>query len=561
MLKKLYYFILNLLLVLSYVKHNLAFKSSLSKIEKVQKNTLLGILQNNKKSKFGIKHNFSSIKSIQDFQEFVPITTYDYYTSYIKLIENGNKNVLTREEVMILEPTSGSTAPSKLIPYTKSLMKEFQKGIGPWIYDMYTNRKQLMFGNAYWSITPMSKVWNSSKSKISIGFEDDAEYFGLPQMILLNSLFAVPRDVSKIEDTETFRYVTLLFLLKNKNLTFISIWSPTFLTLLFESFIEWSNFLIKDIENGTINSPKEIRPDLKKQLLRKLSRDKNRAKEIEQIINKWKNKKSKLNFLYQGIWPKLSLISCWIDSNSANYVQDLRIIFPRVEIQGKGLIATEGFVSFPITGKKGSVLSINSHFFEFIDVETGKIKLSHELNLNRIYSIIITTSGGLYRYKLQDLIKVVGFEMEAPLLLFLGKEDNISDLFGEKINQMHVSSIFKKLFKKYKISARFHMLAPCKNNPRDISYVIFIEPTQKIGKNLILKFYDAFETELKNNYHYFNCRKLDQLKMARLFLIRANGMQFFISECRKKGQKLGNIKPPVLNKDFGWENKFDGKFI
>ena len=561
MLKKLYYFILNLLLVQSYFKDNLEFKNSLSKVEIAQKSVLSRIIQNNKKTKFGIKHNFSSIKNAQDFQEFVPITTYDYYTSYVKLIENGNKNVLTSEKVLILEPTSGSTAPSKLIPYTKSLKREFQKGIGPWIYDMYTKRKGLMFGNAYWSITPINKVRNSSKSKIRVGFEGDVEYFGIPQKILLNLLLAVPKEVSEIEDTETFRYVTLLFLLKNKNVTFISIWSPTFFTLLLESFIEWSDFLIKDIESGTINTPKDIHPDLMKQLLKKISRDKYRAKEIEQIIDKWRNKKYNSNSLYQDIWPSLSLISCWTDANSARYLKDLMSIFPRVEIQGKGLIATEAFVSFPLSERKGHILSVNSHFFEFIDLETSKIKLAHELILDRIYSVIITTSGGLYRYKLQDLIKVVGFAKEAPLLNFVGKEDNVSDLFGEKINQVHISAIFKKLLNKYKIDTRFYMLAPSINTKKATYYTIFLEPDQKISRNVMVKLRNDFESELLKNYHYSYCRKLDQLKKVELFDIEANGMKNFIEECQREGQKLGNIKLSVLNKNFGWESRFSGNFI
>lgn len=561
MFKKFYYFILNLLLVVSYIKHNLLFKYSLQKVEKVQKKILFRILQQNKKTRFGIEHNFSSIKNINEFQEKVPLSNYDYYQRYIKIIQTGKKNILTKEEVMILEPTSGSTATTKLIPYTEGLKKEFQNGIGPWIYDVYTRRAQLMIGNTYWSITPINKVRKSLKSKIPIGFEDDAEYFGIPQKILLNLLFAVPSEVSEIDDIENFRYVTLLFLLKNRRLAFISIWSPTFLTLLVRPFIEWSHFLIKDIENGTITPPKEICHDLKKKILGKFHRDNGRAMEIKKIIDKWKNKKSNSNSLYQGIWPNLSLVSCWTDGNSADYLNDIKSIFPKVEIQGKGLIATEAFVSFPLSKKKGHILSVNSHFFEFIDIETKKIKLAHELNVNKIYSIIITNSGGLYRYKLQDLVKVMGFNKEAPLLFFIGKEDNVSDLFGEKINQVHVLSIFKKLFNKYKIGTKFYMIAPSRNTKKDVYYTVFIEPAQRVSKYLMLKFRDNFEEELKNNYHYSNCRKLGQLKKTEVFVIKANAMKKFIDECQKKGRRLGDIKPPIINKSFGWEKIFKGNFM
>ena len=83
-----------------------------------QKRVLSEIINSNQNTKFGRKHNFSKIKSINDFQEFIPVTKYEDYASYINDIMNGTKNILTSEEVLLLEPTGGSTDGSKYIPYT-----------------------------------------------------------------------------------------------------------------------------------------------------------------------------------------------------------------------------------------------------------------------------------------------------------------------------------------------------------------------------------------------------------------------------------------------------------
>ncbi len=557
MLRKIYYFILNWLLTLSYLDKYMLFMISTLNVQRAQQRLLIRILKRNKGTIYGRKYDFSSISNAKDFQIRVPITDYDNYKSHINSIMKGKGNLLTHEKVLAFEPTSGSSDSSKYIPYTKTLKKEFQRGIGPWIFDLFM-RYKISFGKAYWSITPNIKK-QKTKSKIPIGFDEDTEYFGSIQKFLINNLLAVPKEVNKIRDIESFRYITLLFLLKNKNLAFISIWNPTYASFLFSSPKEWFNDLVKDLEYGKITG--HIRLDYKTRinLQRKLGKNQSRAKELKDIFNKWESSGHSISMLYENIWPSLNLISCWTSGNSNNYSSEIRKYFPNIEIQGKGLIATEGFVSFPFCGLKAPILSINSHFFEFADLEDGSVKLAHELLLDRDYSVIITTGGGLYRYKLYDKIKVKGFQKNVPLIEFLGKQDNITDLFGEKISEGHVEKIFRQLFRKYSISPNFFMLAPTKFNGKDVSYVCYVQFNKVTTKSQLKQFTSAFELELRKNYHYDYCRKLDQLKELKLFSINSDGLQTYLKIMNLKGQKLGNIKPNILNKYLEWHKKFNGE--
>lgn len=559
MLNKLYYFVLNTLLAISYIKHEIIFRHSLKNTEKVQRKILLRILKNNRQTKFGLNHKFASIHKIRDFQKHVPISSYEDYQKYISLICNCKSNILTKDSVRLLEPTSGSTSSSKLIPYTETLKKEFQKGIGPWMFNIYTKRINLLVGNSYWSITPLNQT-TIKKKKIPIGFGDDTSYFGFLQKFLINATLAVPSEVKNITDIGSFRYVTLLFLLKNKHLSFISIWNPTYINFFLKNLEMNINDLILDLERGKINSKTNLKPEVNLTLSKKLGKDKKRADELRGIFAK-QNTIKQMNSIYEKIWPNLSLISCWDSGNSAHYIAEIKKYFPNVEIQGKGLIATEGFVSLPRFGFKFPVLSLNSHFFEFIDKENEKIKLAHELEPGRIYSAAITTSGGFYRYKLNDLVRVRGFYKTAPLIEFVGKEDNISDLFGEKINEQHVHSIFKKLFREYKIKSKFFMLAPEKDKSENIFYAIYLENECRYEKNLLLSFSKDFEKNLRKNFHYDYCRKLAQLQEIRLFLIKSNGQENYLRYSYENGKKLGNVKILPLDKTINWSSKFNGNFI
>lgn len=567
-IKSIFYFLTNYLWMLLCWGQARLFKESIKHVEKTQRDLLFKILRNNQKTKFGKGHNFKSISNISDFKSAVPISIYADYSSYIDSISRGEKNVLTKEPVLILEPSSGSTTSSKYIPYTYGLRREFQNGIKPWMFDLFVHRKKLLLGNAYWSITPVSQD-QKAKQKISVGFKDDNEYFGTLERYLLNRMIAVPKEVCKIKDITAFRYITLFFLLKNNDLSFISVWNPTFLTLLLEPTMKWSDSLINDIRNGTINPPDGIDEELKAGLVKKMRVDGKRAKELTGIFQQWRGR-TKLDFngtsLYEDIWPNLSLISCWADGTAARYLKEVKTLFPNIEIQPKGIIATEGFISFPLIGESGAALSISSHFFEFLEDGTEQdTKLAHQLEKNKRYSVIITTSGGLYRYRLHDLVEVVGFKKRCPLIRFLGKEDKIVDLFGEKLNEYHVSSLINEVFERHSLSPRFYMIAPEKDaDDGHYFYTLFIKfPKGKLNFHLLQSLAEEIEAKLHENYHYQYCRKLGQLSELGIFVIDYNSdpIEDYLYTCRASGQKLGDIKPNILHSMVGWSKVFRGNFL
>lgn len=480
------------------------FYRSIKNIKTIQNKKLLQILNSNSDTEFGKMHNFENIRSVNDFRLAVPITTYEDYESHISQIADGRQQVLTKDRVLMLEPTSGSTSPYKFIPYTESLKQEFQQGIFPWLYDILTKMTKVTEGSFYWSITPVSHKQERTQGGIIIGFGDDGAYFTSQQQELISQLSAVPFDVANIQDIDEFRKQTLDHLVGNKYLSFISVWNPTFLSL-----------LLRPIKN-----PKEL-------------------------------------------WPNLSLISTWADGNSANYIGEIQNLFPNTEIQGKGLIATEGFVSFPLIGYNGSVLSIDSHFFEFRDIEDkDNVRLSHEVEIGREYEVILTTSGGFYRYNLEDIVKIVGFKEQCPLIKFIGRNNNISDLFGEKLNEYHVAKVVNEVLKEHSIKSPFFMIAPERTENGNVSYTLFFESADSIDANLIT---NELDKRLQENYHYKYCRKLGQLGMPKIFSIESDrnkhASDIYLEENQVRGKKIGNIKPAVLSSQFDWSKKFNGRFI
>ena len=504
------------------------FQRKANHIEETQANLLQQYLNANKETEYGRKYQFTQIKFVSQYQEKIPLTTYDDYTDYIQRIGDGETSVLTVEPVRMFELSSGSTAASKLIPYTATLKSEFQRGIAPWIYNLYTNIPDLQRGPAYWSVTPLVDGRRFTSAGIPIGFESDSVYLGLFGKWLVDSVMAVPNTVKNISNIDTFRYVTLLCLLRCPNLRLISVWNPTFLSLLLAPLSDWWDSLLDDIAHGTISKQDvELRfaPDPKlARALRALS-----PAEPE------------------SLWRNLRLISCWTDGASASYTRQVEEMFPQARLQGKGLLATEAFVSVPIIGVEGSVLSVNSHFFEFMD-DSGKVHLAHQVQKGKTYSVVVTTGGGFYRYQLHDVVEVVGQWRQTPCVRFVGKADHISDWFGEKLEERFVANVLNDLFAKHNILPAFAMLAP--DNEDGFRYILFLENdvyVDGLDKDL--------DSALRTNFHYDYCRKLGQIEMAEVVYM-VNGSESYLKACQTRGQKLGNIKQSVLQKSTGWREWF-----
>jgi GH3 auxin-responsive promoter len=478
---------------LSLLKEAGAFHVAVKNTVQTQEQVLLETLKRNQDTVFGQRHKFSSIHSSSDYQALIPLSTYEDYQPYIERIARGEQNILTADKVKLLEPTSGSTSARKLIPYTASLQQSFMRGIAPWVVNLFQTCPDLLYGTAYWSLSPVIKREHTSAG-IPIGFEEDSAYLGCLGVWLNQAVMAVPSEVKFVESIHDFRYITLLFLLKAQNLRLISVWNPTFLSLLVENLFNWKEQLANDIEKGEVSL--ELSSSLKTRLLHHHCPNPKRAKEIRTIDS------SNLANLCAQFWPRLKLISCWTDANAAPYAQQLQKLFPQATFQGKGLIATEGFISLPL-GLEAPALAIRSHFFEFVD-EAGNVKLAHQLESRQTYSVVLTTDT-FYRYQLFDRVKVVGFYQTCPLIRFVGKEALVSDHFGEKLNEHHVRQTLEMLFAKYQLAPTFILLS-CEIYAEGSAYTLFIE-----GAAVPNAFAHELDEKLRENPHYDYCRRLGQL--------------------------------------------------
>lgn len=507
------------------------------------------IVQHNRNTVFGRDHRFDAIETVRDFQNAVPLSTYDDYRDAINRIANGEHNVLTAEPVRLLEPTGGSSSGEKLIPYTAALQHRFQRAIRTWIWNLYSTRPAVRRGRAYWSISPMSHIGRRTTAGIPIGFDDDAVYLGRFERRFATKTIVAPRELALCPSVAATQYATLFFLLRAPDLSLISVWSPTFLTELLKLLWKRWESVCNDIARGQIavDHPTEESAVTRQQYppltdraeyLRRVFRD---AGDITQCV--------------PSIWPSLALVSCWTDGPSLVHANNLRRYLPGIELQPKGLLATEAFVTVPLVSLDASALAIRSHFFEFQPAESDRSDhamrplLAHELTAGGRYQVIVTTGGGLYRYQLHDEVEVVGFHSQVPLLRFLGKTDETSDLVGEKLNAAHVQSVLQAAFRDLRLTPIYSQLRTLKSSPPGYALQI-VAPSLVAAPHLQRQLRDAVELGLHANPAYRYARSLGQLCALELELLNeqeADAQNANRTTVRlAAGQRLGDIKPSTI---------------
>ena len=120
------YFLIKSMIIKGNYDLNRLHKSTIN-ARKNNEKLLFKIIKAGQNSEFGKKHNFSEIKTVEDFRRNVPLSTYEDYEPYIeRMISNNEEDILTSFPLVGYAQTSGSTGKPKFIPLTKQTTSAYK---------------------------------------------------------------------------------------------------------------------------------------------------------------------------------------------------------------------------------------------------------------------------------------------------------------------------------------------------------------------------------------------------------------------------------------------------
>lgn len=475
------------------------FRDATADAEAAQHQRLRDLLTVLAPSALGRELGLDRVTGPDAFQAHVPLGDYPSHQPWIDRVAAGESDVMTTEPVEILERTGGTGGALKLIPYTARLRAEFAEAVGAWMVDLHRHRPGLLGTRSYWSVSRATRVVHHTEGGVQVGFQDDAAYFGPVTRWALGRLMAVPSTVSRAHTLDDWRLQTATHLVGCADLGLISVWSPSFLTVL----LDWIGA-----------NPDRVRPTLSRSAARRLDRALG-PDGVDGAV----------------LWPRLKLVSAWGDGFARTLVDPMMDRFPGVAFQPKGVLATEGVLSFPLSGQDGSALAVTAHGIELEDVEDGTVVWPHQARLGARYRPRLTTGGGLVRYALPDVVEVVGFTGQVPRIRLVGRADKASDLVGEKLSEDVVAEALGTL---WTAPPGFAMLLPV---TEPAGYVLVVDRQPPAPADV--------ERALSVAYHYAYARELEQLAPVRVVAL-PDAWSRWESAVEGCGFVLGEQKPGAL---------------
>jgi len=485
-----------------------------------QESWLMECLGHNRSTIYGQRYQFAKINSIQDFRHQVPLVTYDDVAPYIDRMAAGESDILFKGRPVAFERTSGTTKGSKLIPYSERSLKDFRIALLPWLANAI---QEFGFkeGSVYSSISPATRKQEITAGGIPVGLPD-AAYLGCEALSAFSEIVAIHESVGGLLDITEWQLMTLYWLLCRSDIELISVWSPTFFLVLMDALESRKDELETILKDGMQLNGHELEPNI----------------EALNRLNKFSvNKKSSI------LWPRLKLVSCWADASSAPFFEELKQRLPHSAFQAKGLLSSEGVVTVPHSSGH-SLLAVNCGFFEFLD-EGGNSKLAHEVVPKQKYEVVITTSGGLYRYRTGDLILCEKFVEDIPALRFMGRRGLTSDLVGEKLTEEFAVSCLEGI-------RGFRMLVPTVvTKPH---YVLVIDECIQIDQVRLIQ---TVEDRLLKNPQYSYARRMRQLEDLEVLFV-AQPLEKYVKRCMENGTRMGDVKVSALRHETDWLEIFTG---
>src|ERR671910_1583247 len=264
-----------------------------------QDRLLRQILEANAETEFGRRHGFGGITSFQQFQERVPISTYEDLEPYITAEMNGRPNQLTKDPPVLFTTTSGTTGARKYIPMTREGKNAKSHLTWLWLCGLYRDHPGIVGGRILSVVSP--EVESHAPSGVPIGAESGHGYRTMPGPV--KSMYTAPYPVFAIEDYEA-KYYTLLRLAAGQDISCIATVNPSTVLLLGDRLAQHSEPIIRDVRDGVLSSEFSVPQDLRASL--RLRPDPERARHLERAAAAGGGP------LRPGLaWPQLAAIGCW----------------------------------------------------------------------------------------------------------------------------------------------------------------------------------------------------------------------------------------------------------
>lgn len=518
-----------------------------------QEDRLRRILRANADTEIGREFGFRRMSSLagtelwKTFRKEVPIRGYDAFAPAIERMKAGGADVLLPGRPEMFSLTSGTTAAPKFCPVTKAFIKEHHRQHLLWMYHVYRHHPRVNEGK-YLVITSPAEMGRTDAG-IPYGAMSGKQL--ATQSIPVRRRQAAPAELQTIADAEARRFATLLFAMTEANIRVVTAVNPATLLSLAKHMDKNTEALLDAMEHGFPAAPGGApAPHIP------YVPNPARARALREIH------RANGALTPRDIWPELEILLTWQGGASALYLPHVAALWGGAPMRCLGLRASEGTFSIPLRdGDASGVLAVGGHVMEFVPGEAAEASpsaptlLAGQLEKDRLYRLVATTSGGLYRYDLGDLVRVTGFRGRTPEVRFERRAGAVLSATGEKVTESQVVSAMEDAAANGPLVNGFTLTYEV-DAAGGTRYVLALECTGGsdlsggAGKRLrsrLEQLRSSFDFALmQSNIEYAAKREDGRIGVPKIVLLAEGGYDRLHASRAAEGRPESQIKPPVL---------------
>ena len=519
--------------------------------KRASERTLRRILALSGNTVFGREHHFNSIRKARKaeqlfrlYEKSVPAAEFEAFRPYVERHKKGERDVLIPGKPMMYATTSGTTSEPKWIPISDVYMRDVYNAMSHiWLDNFGCVRPKFLTGGLMVSV-----------AKVIEGYAEDGTIFGSVSGVTARELpafirkrFVTPPVVYEIKDY-TARYYAMMRLAIAHSVTYMVAPNPSTILEFVHNAEEFFDLYIEDIEKGTLSEKFDIAPEIRKELSAFIKPDPARAEFLRSVKEKYGQP------MMKHWWPDLQLISSWKCGNTAIAAAKVQEQLPDCCCyQELGFFASECRFGLVLDEGIDSTLFPNYHYYEFVrecDLEKPDPRFYrlHELEQGQRYCIYVTTLSGLYRYNMNDLVEVGGWNHKTPKIHMVQKVNGIVSITGEKLYEKQFIEDVRAAEKKTGWKVNFFIGFA---DPEQSCYDFYYEfANRRIRSAKAETFTEIVDEKLKKmNIEYESKRESHRLGAPKSHVLRRNAYDLIKQRSLREGARDGQFKLVMLLQD------------
>ena len=533
------------------------FEEANSRPFATQEASLRSVLRANAQTEFGREHKFSSMADLpgtelwKAYRRDVPLRSYTDYLPSIERMKNGGENVLVPGKPEMFSLTSGTTSEPKFCPVNRAFIKEHHRQHLLWMYHVYTDHPAVNQGKYLVVASPaeMGRTLGNIPYGAMSGKQLEV------QSIPVRRRMAAPALVQHLPDPEDRWFNLLLFALAEENLRVVTAVNPSTLVSLADRLARDAERLVDHVGKGHPARGDASASPAAKSLAAAFKPNPERAKRLGEVL------KADGRLTPAAAWPDLAMLLTWQGGASSFYLPHVSTLWGKTPQRCLGLRASEGTFSIPLRDNDPSgVLAVGGHVMEFIPADKGDpdaktpTLLPGQLEEGGLYRLIVTTSGGFYRYDMGDLVRVTGFLNRTPEVAFERRAGSVLSATGEKlvedqvIGAMEVAAAGGPLLNGFTLTwemeegvARYVLAMECAGGDEMLS------GRRKMLQDRVRQLLAVFDYELMTrNVEYQSKREDGRIAPPRAVILKGGSYERFRSALAAQGKPENQIKQPVM---------------